>query len=492
LAILALADALAHVNDPPSPGPDPPTLPVQEEGIEDYVKLTRLRALCESGDIALIKASHLLYLAMEDLPLPRRQDLPEDAFLDKEELGWLFEDLEAIQKFGMLYEMCFPPLVVVSYAWETPEHPDPECRLLKQVLACAIEWYTRERAGLINAGGVRSQMLGRDQFFPFWVKRVHRDEGMAAADFAVFLDYSSMCQKPRTAEADASFGRALHSMDLLYGHQLTVKWRLTQPLTEHVEGRKTYNERGWPYFETCAAELISTNWHCLDLGQVDWSQPIPVTTRKFQRDKMSESYGMMVGQKSETNSMTLFTGAACRKVGGMESSNQLAELAKGRTYEAHNAGLGVIGLLKNGRTLPTLPVVFARNVMEKSFTNGADIEAVIAMYERVAGQVLAGVEVLELGQMWLKPDDMPQLVQVMAACPRLKGLDMGLTDLSEHIGILGKEMAKIPGKFSTVSFGRPPPCPLPCALCQSHLRRYLSACISSSRSASSQCFKRRH
>ena len=62
-------------------------------------------------------------------------------------------------------------------------------------------------------------------------------------------------------------------MDLVYAHQLTVKFRLTRQLDSH-KGNLPYDWRGWPLFETAVASLISTSWNVLDFGQVDFSKPI--------------------------------------------------------------------------------------------------------------------------------------------------------------------------------------------------------------------------
>jgi hypothetical protein len=69
-----------------------------------------------------------------------------------------------------------------------------------------------------------------------------------------------------------AFRRALGSMDLLYAHQLTVKFRLTRSLSDATG--LPYDERGWPFFETTVSRLASPAWHVLDLGRVDFTAPI--------------------------------------------------------------------------------------------------------------------------------------------------------------------------------------------------------------------------
>lgn len=116
------------------------------------------------------------------------------------------------------------PLVVVSYAWSSPAHPDPDGWQLHRVLGPAIEWYMSERAGHLHTQP--DFEFGTEK--GWWQARGRGRLTEEELDFGIFIDYSSMWQKPRSAEQDGSFGRALSKMDLLYGHQQTVKWRMTQ------------------------------------------------------------------------------------------------------------------------------------------------------------------------------------------------------------------------------------------------------------------------
>ena len=68
-------------------------------------------------------------------------------------------------------------------------------------------------------------------------------------------------------------------MQVLYAHQMTVKFRLTWQLSSAIG--LPYWSRGWPWFETAVAAMISSSWHVLDLGQVDWTEPIQYHKRKW-------------------------------------------------------------------------------------------------------------------------------------------------------------------------------------------------------------------
>ena len=147
-----------------------------------YTELAPLRTFLESGDVALVRASHLLELAAEGGSFARRQDVPAAALVDAPMLARCFAELAEWDEFLLkkpdrAADMRFPPLVVVSYAWSGKEHPDGDGRQLREVLAPAIEWYMAERAKILKyATGVST---------PFTAD---------GADFGVFLDFSSMYQ----------------------------------------------------------------------------------------------------------------------------------------------------------------------------------------------------------------------------------------------------------------------------------------------------------
>ena len=115
----------------------------------------------------------------------------------------------ADSKFG--FNMQFPGIVVVSYAWAAAEHPDGKGNMIREVLAPAIEWYMSERAALI-----------RDQ--EFWAAELDAETTeLEAVDFALFLDFSSLYQKPRDEAQDESFKRALADMELLHTAEMAQR-----------------------------------------------------------------------------------------------------------------------------------------------------------------------------------------------------------------------------------------------------------------------------
>ena len=213
-----------------------------------YVDIASIEEFALSGDICLVWASYFLELAAAGRKIPaagrflRRQDLPQRAVVDHAAVRRLAAEVREWRAFlakllaaqpdkaFVAYAMRFSPFVVASYAWLSPEHSDPDSRQLREVLAPAIEWYMSERARLAD---------GNDDYAQHGAPTPCLADGI---DFAIFVDFSGLWQKERDEEQDASFGRALSAMDLLYAHQETSVWRMTRLL----DGYDTlpYAERG--------------------------------------------------------------------------------------------------------------------------------------------------------------------------------------------------------------------------------------------------------
>ena len=111
--------------------------------------------------------------------------------------------------------------------------------MLQKVLAPAIEWYMSERARFLSGADEYANKKGAPPL-------------TGGSDFGVFIDYSSCWQKAskytsnaeRTSSQYSSFSRALENMDLLYGHQQTVVWRLTRRPDGVPDGWLDYSQRG--------------------------------------------------------------------------------------------------------------------------------------------------------------------------------------------------------------------------------------------------------
>ena len=371
-----------------------------------YTGLSSLRAFLGGGDVAFIRASHLLSLASTEGAFFRRQDLPEGAIVDRAMLERSFAELDAwdaylsngstdpqTASFHSQF-MRFPPFVIISYAWSAREHPDAAGRQLREVIAPAIEWYMAERLKLIKEGGFAN------------APRIDNAFDADGCDFCVFLDYSSLYQHSadahscdeckrlmesnagpcechhRTPEQDASFKRALDSMELLYAHSRTCVWRLTRLLDGLTCA--PYDDRGWPFFETTVSWLIKLAPNCLDLG----------------------------------------TEAARRALAQFEGRMRPVEELVAKASYTHFKEEGVHGELKDARSPPVLPDDFAVEMRKKKLTNNKDSGVVTDLQRKVTEIVLNGVDKLDFSSLGWDGRAGQQLAKVLPWCSRLCTLNV--------------------------------------------------------------------
>ncbi|EOD28006.1 hypothetical protein EMIHUDRAFT_457094 [Emiliania huxleyi CCMP1516] len=183
-----------------------------------------LLASIECGAIAPLRGRFLVEWAASGKPLPRRQDLPPEAFFPLDELRRLVEALG--EDWGLLF-------VALSYRWLAKDHPDPERFHLE----------TWRRAGL------------------------------GETNFAFFQDFACLFQKPRTPAEDELFKQGLSLLDVWYGHEQTVCWQqseLPPGFAEEMEAlglARSYEESGWCFVEAVVSAGVKVGTRRLDLGK---------------------------------------------------------------------------------------------------------------------------------------------------------------------------------------------------------------------------------
>jgi len=156
------------------------------------------------GTIRLISVTWLLRQA-PDFIMPRRQELPEEAFVSS----------------SMALSMLRKGLVgALSYRWLTADHPDPKQFHLKAVLE-----YLRQR------GNGQIMIL------------------------ALFWDFASLPQKPRTDEEATVFAAALKVMAHLYAHSSTLVIQHARLPAGFPSELPTYETSGWCTFESACSQL---------------------------------------------------------------------------------------------------------------------------------------------------------------------------------------------------------------------------------------------
>jgi hypothetical protein len=109
-----------------------------------FLSLTGKNLTTEAADIRLLSARKLIEHIDDGGRMERRQALEEagtDIFLDTEELTLLLPEVETRD-----HNRCtFSGIVALSYAWVTPEDPDPDRAQLTALLP-VLAWFMCERA----------------------------------------------------------------------------------------------------------------------------------------------------------------------------------------------------------------------------------------------------------------------------------------------------------------------------------------------------------
>mmetsp|Transcript_131052 Transcript_131052/g.238377 ORF Transcript_131052/g.238377 Transcript_131052/m.238377 type:complete len:411 (+) Transcript_131052:91-1323(+) len=221
--------------------------PMPKISRDRYYSIRSLHDALRGEDTILIKGSWLHRQWQRCQPLVRRQELPAEAIWSVDEL------VDRADRGDVIY-------VSVSYCWLTRDHPDP----------CG------KQLGLL--GRVVAQFL----------------EHHPLGDLAIFLDWCSLYQHPRTPAEETSFNRALSNAQLWYVHQVTHVWLLTSllPGTEmnnnsNLKGSigdaaciiddkplvaapvRPFSSRGWTFFEQALSRMITPGTRVLDLGKFD-------------------------------------------------------------------------------------------------------------------------------------------------------------------------------------------------------------------------------
>lgn len=192
-----------------------------------------LEDILESGAVGLVKVGYLIELSESRGILQRRQLLPPQAFVSTTELKAATNQ----------YEL---PIIVLSYPWLHPAHPDPKGENLVRI-GRALKAHTRN----------------------------------GELKYGVFIDFISLFQHPdpanglmRTEDESRLFTEGLSGLSALYSHPWTTVFRLTTAPDGYPAGYDMpascnvaeYHERGWCFTETCWASLTKDSANSLDLG----------------------------------------------------------------------------------------------------------------------------------------------------------------------------------------------------------------------------------
>ena len=161
--------------------------------------------------------------------------------------------------------IAFPSAAALSHMWLDPSHPDPHARNLRDEWLPALEWYYSERVRQLAIDTYHNS----DQRAKDPDGQPLSDEAVrSAADFGVFIDLCSMCQKEddrRTPVEDALFRHALNSLDVIYAHK-EMATLLSTRVPTGVEVARSYDDRGWTNFERAEGQLLKPDGRSIDIG----------------------------------------------------------------------------------------------------------------------------------------------------------------------------------------------------------------------------------
>jgi len=234
-----------------------------------YTSPDSIWAALQTESVRLPRMSWLIELARAGGVLPRRQDVPKEAFAPLSELKEMYGDGN---KDGLL------PIIAISFCWDTPQHPDPEGKQLATV-AAALE---KNKSKYSSFGKHSFPEMG---VFWDWPSLYQKDPKLwhPCCGGPAFVppeerteeeaEAARAYEESRTEEEKKAFSVALHeTMDLWYAHQGTTVYKLTR-LPEGSLRTNGYMESGWTSYEECSAEQIKKYYLCeakwklvLDLG----------------------------------------------------------------------------------------------------------------------------------------------------------------------------------------------------------------------------------
>ena len=218
-----------------------PTQVFDEETFADFGELSRL--CVEGGEhsaMCLLKSTWLQEKREEvrtgsPFVLPSRNKLP----------------LEAVFSGGIAEDSTF--IIVLSYCWARPEHPDPDNKLLANVSDFLADLDI-------------SRHFGKEDN---WCRNLI----IADKEVLVFWDWPCLYQKKDGDITEVqldSFKRGLQSVNVLYGHVGTLCLLCTEG--HYPPGSRTdYKGSGWPYFESLVSTLIKDQNKAVNLPRaLEW------------------------------------------------------------------------------------------------------------------------------------------------------------------------------------------------------------------------------
>jgi hypothetical protein len=396
--------------------------------------------------------------------LARRQDLPPEAFVPPATLRrWV----------GALGDDWALVFVALSYRWLSAAHPDPDGFHLA-IVADVARHYMQPREELYQAkptfsgssrwiapsalevafgkhglGGetdrvkpaeVQGEQEDKEMVKGLWgretetykvgakvtyegremvVSKAGREGELRltvvngeATDFALFWDFGSLLQKPRTAEQDALFGAGLKASNVWYGHAATACWMQSELAPgkaaefEAAGLAPTYEGSGWCFVEAAISAAVKAGPRRLDLGR---------RTVKANPMGIVRSNGMDPRQRA----------------GHLSTSfNGKGPISHGIHLKALSGYSGLTKVCTALRLPPPSPDEVARLLAEeKQFTGRGDVPIVTELYRAFFEAVTATTTRLEFRELEWGAAEAARLATVLPQFGALAELDLSKNEL---------------------------------------------------------------
>mmetsp|Transcript_121030 Transcript_121030/g.302013 ORF Transcript_121030/g.302013 Transcript_121030/m.302013 type:complete len:524 (+) Transcript_121030:1855-3426(+) len=222
-------------------------------------------------------------------------------------------------------------MVSVSHCWLTPEHPDPEGKVL--------------------------QLLVRV------LTQISLYEGAAA----IFWDWCSLFQEPRTAEEQEAYWCSVPFAGVWFGHTKILKLLVTSA-PQGCDDAPEYDEDGRTFFEREVAQLLSPAEKVLDLAEIG------------------------------------------------EGFKDLAQIVE--VCSLHE------------RSPPLANKVFAQELVRKQFANSADCQTFTRVYHEVFMAWMSSASLDYSGHFW-GDAEVERFIPALRLCSRLRQLDLSNNALGD-------------------------------------------------------------
>ena len=330
-------------------------------------------------------------------------------------------------------EIEFPSIAALSHMWLDRSHPDPEGKNLREIWLPAFEWVYSERVRQLVVGEEPDEGLSRAQHVDT-AEMLSDEEVLEAADFGIFIDLASICQKEgeppsRTPTEDALFRHALGNLDVIYAHQ-NLSVLLSTRLPSGVTIDRDYDARGWCNFERAEGQLIKPDTFCIDIGlfSVDAALSNAMDNINWHAINL------------EPIGVTHFAQKKVRTLAAHGSASTCG-------YDKERGELGMLGsLIGRGRRAPIAPEDMEALLRTKSFTNNADVESVVQLYRSTATALLGTITEFVYKRLEWDRRDYEQLGRVLPYCGGLEEIRL--------VQMAGPLVTEIGGCWSSASLKR--------------------------------------